>query len=134
MVARARRPADASLPTRAALAAGLAAAGIFLALTLPGLRGALWYIGWFTQPDPRNALAAWADVTLAPGNYLYKEDPDVLDPDWGGYTGVTPFNIFRPHYSPLERPLKASARRSDSTASSLMSNTSVCWRQIPAIS
>lgn len=79
----------------------LAPGALLLALTvlaLPSLQAALADAHEHTLPDRRNALARWADATLAPGRYIATvENHKTLNRDWGGYAGATRFEFVGQH-------------------------------------
>ena len=75
------------------LLASVLFATVYLALNLSNVQNSIAKTLDFTYADPRNFLAEWIDVTLAPGRYLYKNEARVLNRHWGGYEGVTQFEL-----------------------------------------
>ena len=75
----------------------VAALALLFALNLPNLRASIANAHEATLPDQRNDLAQYMDMTLASGIHIATYDNHkTLNPDWGGYAGLTSF----PHLLP----------------------------------
>ena len=85
------------------LASGLIAV-VFLGLNLTNIQNSIARTLDFTLADTRNILGAWMDVTVEPGRYLYKDESTVLNRHWGGYEGVTQFELAN-FESPLQQSI-----------------------------
>ena len=88
------------------LLASVLFATVCLALNLSNVQNSIAKTLDFTYADPRNFLAEWIDVTLAPGRYLYKNEAKVLNRHWGGYEGVTQFELAN-FESPLTQSIES---------------------------
>ncbi len=95
------------------LLASVLFATVYLALNLSNVQNSIAKTLDFTYADPRNFLAEWIDVTLAPGRYLYKNEARVLKRHWGGYEGVTQFELAN-FESPLSQSIES--MRADNTS------------------
>ena len=69
---------------------------ILVALNIPQLRIAIADTYDATLPDSRVSLMQYMDTTLAPGGVMADQDNHrTLNREWGGYTGITPFEYLR---------------------------------------
>ncbi len=88
------------------LLASVLFATVCLALNLSNVQHSIARTLDFTYSDPRNFLTAWMDVSVAPGRYLYKNEAKVLNRHWGGYEGVTQFELAN-FESPLTQSIES---------------------------